>query len=99
MVTKISEINWKKCNQVSYNRNKANNWKKVPAVVDHSSSPRISQPPLKRFKRLAQDIMDRNSPTNSIEDDLASCNSAVKSHAGNNALEFCSFPLAPLAKD
>jgi len=56
---------------------------KNPAVVDHSSSPGISQSPLKRFKRLAQDVIDRNSAsssatgTNSIEDELASYASAV----------------------
>jgi len=54
--------------------------------------------------------MDRNSATssatgtNSIEDELASYISAVKSYSGNNALEFSnaesSFPLlAPSAED
>jgi len=64
-----------------------------------------------RFKRLAPDIMERNSATssatgtNSIEDELASYASVVKSYSGNNALEFwitveSSFPLlAPLAED
>jgi len=71
----------------------------------------FSETPLKRFKHLAQDIMDCNSAislatgTNSIEDELASYASAVQSYSGNNALEFwtnaeSSFPLlAPLTED
>jgi len=65
-----------------------------------------NEPPRKRFKHLAQDIMDRKlatssaTGTNSTEDELASYASAITSYSGNNVLEFwiyaeSSFPLLP----
>lgn len=70
----------------------------------------VKQPPLKRFKRLSQEIAERSLTTtsipNSIEEELASyASSETTSFCGTSALGFWvnaeqKFPLlAPLAED
>lgn len=83
----------------------------TPTRTTTSGESEINQPPLKRFKRLSQDIEAHSSPISqaarlsNVDDEIVAYLSASKCYSEQNGLNFWikseqTFPLlAPLAED